>query len=185
MTLLAVIASKAKQPGPSRPRNPRVWIASLSLAMTATEALKALCSSSSRPRSVPGLLGAVAALFVGIGAARADLRVCNKTKYLINLAVGYSAGSEFATEGWWTVTPGSCATPVRGALTGRYVYLYATDIDAADVVKGSVSMCIDRGRFKIFGIADCWRRGYQGVTFAEIDTLSAPDWTTFLSDPGK
>lgn len=131
------------------------------------------------------LLSAFTTLFLGVDRARADLRVCNKTKYLINLAVGYGAGADFATEGWWTVTPGSCATPIRAALTGRYVYLYATDIDAADVLKGAVSMCIDRGRFKIFGIADCWRRGLQAVNFAEIDTLSATDWTTFLSDPGK
>jgi uncharacterized membrane protein len=185
VTLLAVIASKAKQSRLSRPRDPRVWIASLSLAITATEARTTLGYGPLRPRSVPALLGVFTALFVGIGAAHADLRVCNKTKYLINLAVGYSAGSDFATEGWWTVTPGSCATPVRGALTGRYVYLYATDIDAVDVLKGTVSMCIDRSRFKIFGISDCWRRGYQGVNFAEIDTLSASDWTTFLSDPGK
>ena len=32
-------------------------------------------------------------------------------------------------------------------------------------------MCVDRGKFKVFGIADCWRRGLQAVTFAEIDKL--------------
>ncbi len=119
------------------------------------------------------------------GPARADFRVCNKTRSLINLAVGINAGEEFATEGWWTVTPGSCATPVRGLLTGRYVYLYATNIDGGDVLKGTVSLCIDRGKFKVFGIENCWRRGLQAVTFAEIDTLSSPDWTTFLTEPGR
>jgi uncharacterized membrane protein len=130
-------------------------------------------------------LCALLALVASGEPARADLHVCNKTKYLINLAVGYNAGEHFATEGWWTVTPGACATPIRGALTGRYVYLYAVDIDATDVLKGTVSMCIDRGHFKVFGISDCWRRGLQAVNFAEIDTLSAPDWTAFLSDPSK
>jgi uncharacterized membrane protein len=138
-----------------------------------------------RSRSASLLAGALAALIASSGAALADLHVCNKTKYLINLAVGYSAGADFETQGWWTVTPGACATPIRGGLTGRYAYLYATDIDSTDVLKGSVSMCIDRGRFTIQGIADCWRRGLQAVNFAEVDTLSAPDWTTFLSDPGK
>jgi uncharacterized membrane protein len=117
--------------------------------------------------------------------SRADFRVCNKTRVLINLAVGVNAGSEFATEGWWTVTPGSCATPIRGRLTGRYVYLYATNIDNADVLKGTVSMCVDRGKFKVYGINDCWRRGLQAVNFAEIDTLDSPDWTTFLTEVGK
>ena len=45
------------------------------------------------------------------------------------------------------------------------VYLYATDIEGADVLKGTVSMCIDRGKFKVFGIENCWRRGLQAVDF--------------------
>jgi uncharacterized membrane protein len=117
--------------------------------------------------------------------ARGDFRVCNKTRSLVNLAIGTNAHDDFATEGWWTVTPGSCATPIRGALTGRYVYLYATDIDGVDVLKGTVSMCIDRGQFKAYGIENCWRRGLEAVTFAEVDTLGSADWTTFLTEPGR
>jgi uncharacterized membrane protein len=117
--------------------------------------------------------------------ARADLRVCNLTRILVNLAVGASAGDDFVTEGWWTVTPGSCSTPIRGPLTGRYVYLYATDIHNVDVLKGSVSMCIDRGKFKAYGVQNCWRRGLQAVNFVEIDTLDSPDWTTFLTGVGR
>jgi uncharacterized membrane protein len=123
----------------------------------------------------------------GLSAApsRADWLVCNRTRTLINLAIGSDAGAYFVTEGWWTVTPGSCSTPIHGPLKGRYLYLFATDIDAADVVKGSVSMCVDRVKFKIRGISDCWRRGLEAVNFVEIDTMDATDWTTFLTDPGK
>ena len=134
--------------------------------------------------SRPALL-ALVALAGSFAPVSADLRVCNKTKALINFAVGANAGADFSTEGWWTVTPGSCATPIKGPLNSRFVYLYATDIDAADVLKGTVSMCVDRGKFKVFGISDCWRRGLQAVNFAEIDTQDAPDWTTFLTDVGK
>ncbi len=117
-------------------------------------------------------------------AAHAEFRVCNNTRSLINLAIGSLAGADYATEGWWTVTPGSCATPIREPLGGRYLYLYATGIDGVDLLKGTVSMCIDRGKFKAVGIDNCWRRGLQAVKFAEIDTLNAPDWTTFLTLPG-
>jgi len=123
---------------------------------------------------------AVLALFPGV--ARADLRVCNNAHMLLNFAVGYNAGDTFATEGWWTITPGACSTPWRGGLSGRFVYLYAIDIDAVDVLAGKVSMCVDRGKFKIFGISDCWRRGLQAVNFAEIDSGGSPDWTVFLND---
>ena len=127
---------------------------------------------------------ALLALATSPAPACADFRVCNKTRSLLNLAVGTNAGDDFMTEGWWAVTPGSCATPIRGPLKGRYVYLYATDIDGADVLKGSVSMCVDRGKFKAYGIENCWRRGLLAATFAEIDTLDSPDWTTFLVEPG-
>ncbi len=130
--------------------------------------------------------GAALALFAASSApALADFRVCNKTRSLANLAVGMNAGDQFATEGWWTVTPGSCATLIRGPLKGRYVYLYATDIDGVDVLRGTVSMCVDRAKFKVFGVENCWRRGLQAVTFMEVDTRESPDWTTFLKEPGR
>ena len=128
------------------------------------------------------LICALAAAPLGLGVARADLRVCNNAHMLLNFAVGYNADDRFVTEGWWTITPGSCSTPWRGALSGRFVYLYAIDIDAVDVLAGKVSMCVDRGKFKIFGIADCWRRGLQAVNFAEIDAGGSRDWTVFLND---
>jgi uncharacterized membrane protein len=115
--------------------------------------------------------------------ARADFRVCNKTHALINIAVGTEAGEVFKTEGWWVATPGSCTTPIRGTLKSRYVYLYATDLDGVDLLAGTATMCIDRGKFVAYGAENCWRRGLQAVTFAEIDTLDSSDWTTFLTDP--
>jgi uncharacterized membrane protein len=136
-------------------------------------------------RRRPPVALAFAFLAASYGAALADFRVCNKTRSLINLAVGTNAGDQFATEGWWAVTPGSCATLIRGPLAGRYVYLYATDIAGVDVLKGTVSMCVDRGKFKVYGTENCWRRGLQAVTFAEIDTLDSPEWTTFLKEPGR
>ena len=133
----------------------------------------------------PRLALAFAVLAIVSTPARADFRVCNKTHALINIAVGTDAGEAFKTEGWWVATPGSCATPVRGPLKSRFVYLYATDIDGVDLVTGTATMCIDRGKFVAYGAENCWRRGLQAVTFAEIDTLDSGDWTTFLTDPRK
>jgi uncharacterized membrane protein len=131
------------------------------------------------------LIPAGLAAFVWALPAQASLRVCNNTHMLINFAIAYNAGERFVTEGWWTMTPGSCSTPWRGALPGRYTYLYATDIDGVDVLTGKVSMCVDRNKFKIYGVSDCWRRGLQAVNFAEIDAGASPDWTTFLNDGRK
>lgn len=125
------------------------------------------------------------ATVIGASPARAEWRVCNRTGSLINLAVGAPAGADFATEGWWTVTPGSCSTPLHGPLKGRFLYLFATDINGADVTRGTVSMCVDSGKFRVVGISDCWRRGLQAANFVEIDTATATEWTTFLGEPGK
>jgi uncharacterized membrane protein len=113
---------------------------------------------------------------------RAELRVCNQTKYLVNVAIGYNAEKDYRTEGWWTVAPSACATPIKAALTNRYVYIYAVDIDGNDLMSGGYSMCIERRKFQIDGVGDCWRRGYIMVEFAEVDTLSSADWTVVLSD---
>jgi uncharacterized membrane protein len=123
---------------------------------------------------------ALLACLVAAGEAQASLRVCNRTKALMNVAVGFVSGDDFATEGWWSVTPGACATPIRGDLPGRYVYLYGQDIDGVDVLKGTNAMCVDRRKFKAQGIGDCWRRGLLAVNFAEVDTQGEKDWTTFL-----
>ena len=139
----------------------------------------AMKASDDRPLLALALLATIST------PARADFRVCNKTHALINIAVGTDAGEAFKTEGWWVATPGSCATPVRGPLKSRFVYLYATDIDGVDLVAGTATMCIDRGKFVAYGAENCWRRGLQAVTFAEIDTLDSSDWTTFLTDPRK
>jgi uncharacterized membrane protein len=139
----------------------------------------------SHPRVNAPLPLAFALLAIFSAPARADFRVCNKTRALINIAVGTDAGEVFKTEGWWVATPGSCATPIRGPLKSRYVYLYATDIDGVDLLAGTATMCIDRGKFTAFGVENCWRRGLQAVTFAEIDTLDSSDWTTFLTDPRR
>jgi len=136
----------------------------------------------------PGVPARVDRLCPACGFARSGERGLSRLQRdagADNLAVGTNAGEDFSTEGWWTVTPGSCATLVRGPLTGRYLYLYGTDTNGADVLKGAVTMCIDRGKFKVFGIENCWRRGLQAVAFAEIDTQDSPDWTTFLTEPGR
>jgi len=135
----------------------------------------------------PGIAAALglAAVLTASSAARAEWRVCNRTGSLLNLAIGATAGADFATEGWWTVTPGSCSTPLHGPLKSRYLYVFATDINGADVTRGTVSMCVDSGKFRVVGIGDCWRRGLQAANFVEIDTAAATEWTTFLGEPAK
>ncbi|HUG60444.1 MAG TPA: DUF1036 domain-containing protein [Methylomirabilota bacterium] len=119
------------------------------------------------------------------GAAAADMRVCNRTTYLLNVALGSAAGEAFKTEGWWSIAADTCQSVVRGTLQSRFLYLYAADIDGRSVVEGSVTMCVERRGFEIFDTSECWRRGYEAADFVEIDTLDFDSWTVFLEEGGR
>ena len=64
----------------------------------------------------------LAALLAGLGLtapARADLQFCNKTSYVLDLALGLEEKGAAATRGWFRVDPGQCRTVLQGALHGR------------------------------------------------------------------
>ena len=93
-----------------------------------------------RPRAggssrVPALVHLPLAWFDRRARPRGLPRLQQDPHALINIAVGTDAGEDFKTEGWWVATPGSCATPIRGPLKSRFVYLYATDIDGVDLAQ--------------------------------------------------
>src|SRR4051812_16727498 len=61
--------------------------------------------------------------------AAAELKVCNQTLNLYNVAIGtVGEGGSFTTEGWWTLSANDCVSPIKDKLTSRYVYVFATSI---------------------------------------------------------
>ncbi len=118
------------------------------------------------------------------GQARAQFIVCNQTLDVVNLAAGQEVDNSFQTEGWWTIGANQCVNVVREELANRYIYVYATDVFGQSVLSGSVEMCIERRRFSIRGIDECWERGHVAARFYEVDTLEQPRWTFFLTGRG-
>ena len=116
--------------------------------------------------------------------ARAEFTVCNQTLDVVNLSVGQKAGGVFQTDGWWTVGVNQCVNVIREELTNRYIYIYATDAFGHAILNGSTDMCIEKRRFTIRGIDECWRHGHIAARFYEIDTLSQVRWTFFLTGRG-
>ncbi|MBA5723784.1 DUF1036 domain-containing protein [Candidatus Liberibacter sp.] len=117
----------------------------------------------------------------------ADFKVCNHTKNLVSIAIGYpSSKGGWVTEGWWHVLPDSsskdCAFPLKGRLESRYYYLYAEDMARREHWRGDIQMCIGQHEFKILGIEDCYARGYSKVGFIEYDTGIEEDWTVDLTE---
>ena len=115
------------------------------------------------------------------GQARAEFTVCNQTLDVVNLAVGQKVDDADQTDGWWTIGANQCVNVIREELTNRYIYIYATDVFGHAILAGSTDMCIERRRFSIRGITECWQRGHIAAKFLEVDTLEQARWTFFLT----
>jgi uncharacterized membrane protein len=133
------------------------------------------------------LAAMVAAIFLALLTpknAQAEFTVCNQTLDVVNLAVGQEIDNAFQTDGWWTIGANQCVNVIREELTNRYIYVYATDVFGHAILSGSTDMCMERRRFTIRGIEECWQRGHIAARFYEIDTLEQIRWTFFLTGRG-
>ncbi len=124
-----------------------------------------------------------AAVFVAATAtpAAADLRMCNNTGGRVSVALAYTDGQEWVSEGWWNLKSLDCVTLLRGALAAQYYYVYAMD-ERGGEWKGKAFMCTSDRQFKIQGRKDCFVRGYDRTGFFEVDTKDSKSWTVQLTD---
>lgn len=113
--------------------------------------------------------------------AEAEFTVCNQTLDVVNLAVGQEVEGAFQTDGWWTIGANQCVNVIREELTNRFVYVYATDVFGNAILAGTTDMCVERRRFTIRGIEECWLRGHMAARFQEVDTQAQVRWTFFLT----
>ena len=130
-----------------------------------------------------GLFVALAALALAglAGPARAELRLCNQSFDVLNVAIAVPDGGETLTRGWWRVAPNQCATLLRNELRSRYYYVFAADVFGNEVLAGSIPLCVAPRRFEIEGQRDCLLRGYLDARFAEVDTRGQGHWTVFVT----
>ena len=117
--------------------------------------------------------------------ARADFRLCNLTTNRVSVALAYTDGQNWVSEGWWNLKPQDCDTLLRGALAAQYYYVYAMD-ERGGEWKGKAFMCTSDREFKVEGRENCFVRGFDRTGFFEVDTgKEAKNWTVQLTDPGN
>ena len=117
--------------------------------------------------------------------AQADFRMCNLTGNRVSIALAYTDGQQWVSEGWWNLKPTDCDILLRGALAAQFYYVYAMD-ERGGEWKGKAFMCTIDREFKIEGRQDCYVRGYERTGFFEVDTgKDAKNWTVQLTDPGN
>jgi uncharacterized membrane protein len=124
---------------------------------------------------------AAAAMFLGSLPAQAALNICNKSSLPTRVALGRFDGTNWTSQGWWTIAPQTCAGLLTGPLDARYYYLYATD-GGAGIWEGKTHFCVaPQAKFLAPGRGDCAKRGFDRRGFFEIDTGGSADWTQTLS----
>jgi uncharacterized membrane protein len=126
-----------------------------------------------------------AAMIAGPGVARADFRLCNNTSSRVSIALAYTDGQTWMTEGWWNLKANVCETLLRGPLAAQYYYVYGMD-EGGGEWRGKAFMCTRDHEFRIEGRQDCFVRGYDRTGFFEVDTgKDAKNWTVQLTDPAS
>ena len=135
------------------------------------------------PFPKPVLLAA--AMTCAAAPAQADFRLCNNSGTRISVAVAYTDGAEWVSEGWWNLKASACEVILRGPLAAQFYYVYAMD-ERGGEWKGRAFMCTKDHEFRISGREDCFSRGFDRTGFFEIDTgKDAKNWTVQLTDPGQ
>lgn len=67
----------------------------------------------------------VTACTLAAGQAHAELTLCNRTSYRMDVALGLEKRANVETRGWFRVDPGQCRQVVEGALDADMVYVHA------------------------------------------------------------
>jgi len=121
----------------------------------------------------PRLLLAVLAGLGLTAPARADLQFCNKTSYVLDLALGLEEKGAAATRGWFRVEPGQCKSVMQGTPDAEKVYVHARALAAYGPSPlpqaGHADLCIADGNFIIAAAKACnSRSGQRLMRFSEI-----------------
>ena len=118
----------------------------------------------------------ILALLAGLGLtapARADLQFCNKTSYVLDLALGLEEKGAAATRGWFRVEPGQCKSVMQGTPEAEKVYVHARALAAYGPSPlpqaGHADLCIADANFIIAAAKACnSRSGQRLMRFSEI-----------------
>src|SRR3954464_10712117 len=118
------------------------------------------------------LLAATAILSL-TAPVRADLQFCNKTSYVLDVALALEEKDAAATRGWFRVDPGACKGALQGALTAEKVYLHVRALAAYGPSPlpqaGHADFCVTDGNFVIAAAKSCpTRAGQRLARFSQI-----------------
>ena len=130
------------------------------------------------------LLAALALVVIGTGAAQADLRLCNRTSYILYAATSQVSGANSLTQGWTRLPPGDCALALKGSLAHQSTLVYARSALAHSGPQrawgGAFPSCVRDDNFSLKQTVItpyCSAPASFSVPFAAVDSRGKPDFT--------
>jgi uncharacterized membrane protein len=118
------------------------------------------------------------ALLASAAPARADLKLCNRMSYVIEVAIGIDDKAATATRGWFRIDPAACRVLVQGTLTADRILLNARALgvygSSPIPQSGGDTLCIAPDNFVIAAARQC-RAGQTPAPFTQVNPTLADD----------
>jgi uncharacterized membrane protein len=110
--------------------------------------------------------------------AYADLKICNRMSYVVEVAIGIDDKAATATRGWFRMDPAACRVVVQGTLAADRILLNARALglygSSPIPQSGGDTLCVAPNNFVIAAARQC-RSGQTPAPFTQINPTPAAD----------
>jgi len=121
---------------------------------------------------------ALFALLASAAPAHADLKLCNRMSYVVEVALGIDDKAATATRGWFRIDPAACRVVAQGTLTADRILLNARALgvygSSPIPQSGGDTLCVAPADFVIAAARQC-RAGQTPAPFTQINPTQADD----------
>jgi uncharacterized membrane protein len=129
-------------------------------------------------RTLLAVPAAVISLLVSSSPAFADLKICNRMSYVVDVAIGIDDKAATAARGWFRIDPGACRVVVQGTLSADRILLDARALDVYGFSplpqNGTDRLCVAAGDFVIAAAREC-RAGQTPAPFTQVTPSQTDD----------
>ena len=123
-------------------------------------------------QSITWLTLALAALAASTSSARADIQICSRMSYVVEVAVALEDKGTAATRGWYRIDPAQCRTVVQGNSGSEQVYIHARALPVYGSSplpqSGHADFCVTNESFTLAAAQTCNRTGYRMARFTAV-----------------
>ena len=123
-------------------------------------------------RTLTRLTFALAALAAGTASARADVQICSRMSYVVEVAVAIEDKGTAATRGWYRIDPAQCRTVIQGDSGTEQLYIHARALPVYGSSPlpqgGHADFCVGADSFTLAAAQTCNRSGFRMARFTAV-----------------